>query len=122
MALVRSSSRKFISILSCRVMSTGEYGSGAGKGGGSGGAIRDAGGSMGKREAAQEERHFKQLQRGLIARIKEEHHKSCLYHGEEIKFHEEAISKHMQSIERHLLLKERLQSNMQRKEEKDNKK
>lgn len=36
----------------------GEPGSGAGKGGGSGGSIRDAGGSMGKREAALEEEYF----------------------------------------------------------------
>lgn len=36
----------------------GEPGSGAGKGGGSGGSIREAGGSMGKREAAFEEEYF----------------------------------------------------------------
>lgn len=39
----------------------GERGSGAGKGGGGGGAIRDAGGSFGKREAAQEDQYFYNL-------------------------------------------------------------
>jgi len=36
----------------------GELGSGAGKGGGGGGAIREAGGSFGKMEAAREEEFF----------------------------------------------------------------
>lgn len=42
-------------------MSSGEAGSGAGVGGGSGGAIRDAGGSFGKREVALEEQYFRKL-------------------------------------------------------------
>lgn len=40
---------------------SGERGSGAGKGGGSGGAIRDAGGSFGKMEAAHEDQYFYNL-------------------------------------------------------------
>lgn len=36
----------------------GNLGSGAGKGGGGGGSIREAGGSMGEREAANEEEYF----------------------------------------------------------------
>lgn len=36
----------------------GNLGSGAGKGGGGGGSIRDAGGSMGRRQAANEEEFF----------------------------------------------------------------
>lgn len=44
-------------------MSKGDPGSGAGQGGGTGGTIRDAGGSFGKREAAQEEQYFKKLVR-----------------------------------------------------------
>lgn len=39
----------------------GERGSGAGKGGGTGGAIRDAGGSFGKMEAAHEDQYFYNL-------------------------------------------------------------
>uniref|UniRef100_A0A1B0CN78 Uncharacterized protein n=1 Tax=Lutzomyia longipalpis TaxID=7200 RepID=A0A1B0CN78_LUTLO len=36
----------------------GDLGSGAGKGGGGGGSIREAGGSMGRMEAAKEEEYF----------------------------------------------------------------
>ena len=39
----------------------GEVGSGAGKGGGSGGSVRDAGGAFGKMEAAREEEYFHKL-------------------------------------------------------------
>lgn len=39
----------------------GEPGSGAGKGGGGGGAIRSAGGSFGKMEAANEDEYFYKL-------------------------------------------------------------
>lgn len=39
-------------------MYSGEPGSGAGKGGGGGGAIREAGGSFGKMEAAREDEYF----------------------------------------------------------------
>lgn len=39
----------------------GERGSGAGKGGGTGGTIRDAGGSFGKMEAAHEDQYFYNL-------------------------------------------------------------
>lgn len=38
--------------------SLGDLGSGAGKGGGGGGSIREAGGAMGQREAANEEEYF----------------------------------------------------------------
>lgn len=38
----------------------GDLGSGAGKGGGGGGSIREAGGAMGKRQAANEEEYFYQ--------------------------------------------------------------
>lgn len=37
----------------------GELGKGAGKGGGAGGSVREAGGAFGKRGAAEEERYFR---------------------------------------------------------------
>lgn len=37
----------------------GDLGKGAGKGGGGGGSIREAGGAMGKKQAAEEEMYFK---------------------------------------------------------------
>lgn len=49
-------------IFSSRMFSQmGDMGSGAGKGGGSGGSIRDAGGAYGKMEAAREEEYFHKL-------------------------------------------------------------
>ena len=50
---------------------TGTPGEGAGKGGGGGGSVRDAGGSMGKRQAAQEEQYFRQEQQKQIEEYKE---------------------------------------------------
>lgn len=48
----------------------GEPGSGAGKGGGGGGSIREAGGSFGKMEAAQEDQFFyKQVRIPLQSRL-----------------------------------------------------
>merc|ERR1711944_47157 len=51
--------------------SIGTPGEGAGKGGGTGGSVRDAGGSMGKRQAAQEEQFFKQEQQRQIEEFKQ---------------------------------------------------
>ena len=42
---------------------SGEAGAGVGKGGGSGGSVRDAGGAMGKRQVAQEEEYFHRMVR-----------------------------------------------------------
>ena len=41
--------------------SAGDPGSGAGRGGGTGGSIRDAGGAFGKMEYAKEEQYFRAL-------------------------------------------------------------
>merc|ERR1739845_91277 len=49
----------------------GTPGEGAGKGGGAGGSVRDAGGSMGKRQAAQEEQFFRQEQQRQIDEYKQ---------------------------------------------------
>ncbi|XP_050408289.1 ATPase inhibitor mai-2, mitochondrial [Patella vulgata] len=71
-----------------------EYGSGAGKGGGTGGSIREAGGSFGKMEAAHEEQYFRKLQAEQLKRMKE-------HLGEEIEHHERSIKQHKEAIERH---------------------
>lgn len=42
-----------------QICQLGELGKGAGKGGGGGGSIREAGGAMGKKQAAEEEMYFK---------------------------------------------------------------
>lgn len=48
----------------------GDIGSGAGRGGGSGGSIREAGGSLGKFGAANEESYFHKKQREQLENIK----------------------------------------------------
>lgn len=65
-------------------MSTSEIGSGAGKGGGSGGSIRSAGGAMGKKGAAQEEAYFSQQNSVMKNKLKQ-------HLEDEIKKHEDAI-------------------------------
>lgn len=49
---------KYLSVL-LNERQLGELGKGAGKGGGGGGSIREAGGAMGKKQAAEEEMYFK---------------------------------------------------------------
>nr|CAH8867645.1 unnamed protein product [Trichobilharzia regenti] len=54
-----------------------EPGCGAGKGGGAGGSIREAGGSLGKREATLEDEYFRRLDQQKIEALKEKlDHKS----------------------------------------------
>ncbi|NP_001233101.1 uncharacterized protein LOC100166638 [Acyrthosiphon pisum] len=50
----------------------GNLGSGVGKGGGGGGSIREAGGAMGEREAANEEEYFYIQQRQQVDKIKKD--------------------------------------------------
>ncbi|EDW08521.1 ATPase inhibitor mai-2, mitochondrial [Drosophila mojavensis] len=53
-----------------RMSHVGELGSGAGKGGGAGGSIREAGGSFGKMEAAREEEFFYKQQKEQLKNLK----------------------------------------------------
>ncbi|XP_028051004.2 uncharacterized protein LOC105835285 isoform X1 [Monomorium pharaonis] len=76
----------------------GERGSGAGKGGGSGGTIRDAGGSFGKMEAAHEDQYFYNLQKEQIKKMREGLHDEISFHEEQIKRHQEAINRHKKRI------------------------
>jgi len=100
MALARYAAARFsrnlavFSQVPVRLMSTGEYGSGAGKGGGGGGAVREAGGSFGKMEAAHEEQYFRRLQAEQLKGLKHQH-------DEEIEHHEAAIRRHKEAIDRH---------------------
>jgi len=74
--------------------STGDFGSGAGKGGGSGGSIRDAGGSFGKMEAAREEEYFRRLQKSQLKGLRDQL-------DDEVEFHERHMKHHQDAIERH---------------------
>jgi len=100
----------------CLRMMSGEAGSGSGRGGGSGGSIRDAGGAFGKMEAAHEEQYFRKLQSELLSKIKREHQEQALYHDDEIQFHKDAISRHTESIERHRLLKSQHEATLRQHE------
>lgn len=68
-------------------------GSGAGKGGGSGGSVRDAGGAFGEMEAAREEEYFRRLQAKQLQDMKE-------HLDDEIKHHEESIRRHKEQVEK----------------------
>lgn len=76
----------------------GEPGSGAGKGGGSGGSIREAGGSMGKREAAFEDEYFYKQQKEQLKKLKSDLADEIGFHEEQIKRHQEAIARHKQRV------------------------
>ncbi|XP_050462982.1 uncharacterized protein LOC126857522 isoform X2 [Cataglyphis hispanica] len=80
------------------VRMSGERGSGAGKGGGGGGAIRDAGGSFGKMEAAHEDQYFYNLQKEQLQKMRESLHDEISFHEEQIKRHQEAINRHKKRI------------------------
>jgi len=81
-----------------RHMATGEQGSGAGKGGGTGGAVRDAGGAFGKRQAAKEEEYFRNLNRSQLDALKSSFEDEIKYHKDEMKDHEEAIERHKRKL------------------------
>ncbi|XP_003745769.1 ATPase inhibitor mai-1, mitochondrial [Galendromus occidentalis] len=80
-----------------RAMS-GISGSGAGKGGGSGGSVRDAGGSLGKREAAQEDQYFRKLQQEQLANLHKHLEDEIAQHELQIKQHEQSIKKHKETL------------------------
>ncbi|XP_005091422.1 ATPase inhibitor mai-1, mitochondrial [Aplysia californica] len=87
--------------LACvRAMSGGQFGDGAGKGGGSGGSVRDAGGSFGKMEAAKEEQYFRQLQKEQLDKMKDMLEDEVTHHERQIRQHQEAIDHHKKRIGR----------------------
>ncbi|XP_064597620.1 ATPase inhibitor mai-2, mitochondrial-like [Liolophura sinensis] len=77
---------------------SGQWGEGAGKGGGSGGSIREAGGSFGKMEAAREEEYFRKLQSKQLEKLKDSIHDEIDFHTKQIKMHQDAISRHKRKI------------------------
>ncbi|WP_395241753.1 hypothetical protein, partial [Salmonella sp. s51933] len=62
-------------------MMVSEYGSGEGKGGGSGGSVRSAGGAFGKMEAAREEEYFRRVQKQQLEALKDHHREAVKSHG-----------------------------------------
>jgi len=86
-------------ILIARQMSGGEKGSGVGKGGGAGGAIRDAGGAFGKRQTAKEEEYFRNLSKSQVDALKTSFQDEINYHEDEIKDHKEELERHKRKLE-----------------------
>ncbi|GFT28585.1 hypothetical protein NPIL_701591 [Nephila pilipes] len=62
-------------------------------GGGAGGAVREAGGSFGKMEAAREEEYFRRLQRRQILRLKKNINREILLSQKLIREHRDAIAR-----------------------------
>lgn len=97
-------------------------GRGAGKGGGGGGSIREAGGALGKRAAAEEERYFRwdslkcdldsaahcsqflslffcrQKEREQLAMLRSHHEEEIEHHGKEIERLQKEIDRHKGKI------------------------
>ncbi|XP_011311328.1 ATPase inhibitor mai-2, mitochondrial-like isoform X1 [Fopius arisanus] len=89
-------SRRMASLSQARM--SGEAGSGAGRGGGGGGAIRSAGGSFGKMEAAHEDQYFYNQQKEQLQKLRDGLHDEISFHEEQIKRHQEAINRHKKRI------------------------
>lgn len=70
------------------------------QGGGSGGAVREAGGAFGKMEAAHEELYFKKLEREQFVKLRKHLEDEVDYHKDSIKDHEEAIERHKKKIQK----------------------
>lgn len=73
-------------------MSVGDLGKGAGRGGGSGGSIREAGGSLGQMGAAREEEYFHKQKQEQLAKLQSKLRKT---------FDRDSISKSMETRKLH---------------------
>uniref|UniRef100_A0A914YV18 ATPase inhibitor, mitochondrial n=1 Tax=Panagrolaimus superbus TaxID=310955 RepID=A0A914YV18_9BILA len=89
--------RPFLTTFRC--MSGGEYGSGSGKGGGSGGSIRDAGGAFGKMEAAREEEYFHKLKQAQLKELRGQIAREIEHHESQQKNHADVIARHKKRID-----------------------
>ncbi|KAL1465313.1 hypothetical protein WDU94_004895 [Cyamophila willieti] len=74
--------------------SSGERGSGVGRGGGGGGSIRESGGKLGEMGAAKEDEYFYKKQKEQLAYLKDHSQNEITFHKEQIKRHEDAIERH----------------------------
>ncbi|XP_041068967.1 ATPase inhibitor B, mitochondrial [Carcharodon carcharias] len=78
----------------------GELGKGAGKGGGGGGSIREAGGAFGQRQAAMEEKYFREKESEQIANLRKHHQEEIHHHEEEIKRLQSEIKRRKHQIKK----------------------
>ncbi|KAK0053864.1 ATPase inhibitor mai-2 mitochondrial [Biomphalaria pfeifferi] len=87
-------------IMSARAVTSGNPGDGVGKGGGAGGAVREAGGAFGKMEVAKEEQYFRQLQKEQMEKLKDLLEDEVSHHERQIRQHQDAIEHHKKKISR----------------------
>ncbi|XP_052677436.1 ATPase inhibitor mai-2, mitochondrial-like isoform X2 [Crassostrea angulata] len=93
---LKSLTRNF-QLIGCRMMSN-DLGGGAGKGGGTGGSIREAGGTFGKIEAAREEEFIRRLQKQQLQELRRHLNVEVSILEKEIKSHQAAIQRHKKKI------------------------
>ncbi|CAJ0562833.1 unnamed protein product, partial [Mesorhabditis spiculigera] len=74
------------------------HGDGAGKSGGTGGSIRDAGGAFGKMEAAREGEYFHKLQQKQIDELKKHLSETVAQTEAQLKQHQEALNRHKKAL------------------------
>nr|XP_034302901.1 ATPase inhibitor mai-2, mitochondrial isoform X1 [Crassostrea gigas] len=86
-----------VQLIGCRMMSN-DLGGGAGKGGGTGGSIREAGGTFGKIEAAREEEFIRRLNAQQLKALKDHLDQEVDHHEKIIKEHQAAIQRHKKKI------------------------
>lgn len=76
-----------------RLISSDALGNGAGRGGGSGGAIREAGGAFGKREVAHEEQYFRKKQAEQLSQLHDHIQDEIRELWKQVRYHEEAVKR-----------------------------
>nr|CDS26185.1 atpase inhibitor protein [Hymenolepis microstoma] len=87
-------------VIGCYRMYAGdELGRGVQKGGGKGGAVRDAGGSLGKREAALEEEYFYRKNLEQLNDFKKHLEDEVNFHKEQIERHKEALQRSLKELD-----------------------
>ncbi|CAI2350893.1 unnamed protein product [Caenorhabditis sp. 36 PRJEB53466] len=77
---------------------TGGHGDGAGRGGGTGGSIRDAGGAFGKMEAAREDEYFYKKQKAQLQELRQHIEQEVEHHKVQLENHKKVLDRHQQRI------------------------
>jgi len=74
-------------------------GAGVAKGGGSGGTIRESGGAFGEREAALEEKYFRDLTSSQLENLKDHHLEEISHVEKDIQIAEEKLKRHKMKLD-----------------------
>ncbi|PAV79504.1 hypothetical protein WR25_06567 [Diploscapter pachys] len=93
-----NSGNSSIPLLSFSRAMSGHPGDGAGRGGGSGGSVRDAGGAFGKMEAAREDEYFYKKQKEQLQQLKRHVEEEANHHKQQLENHKKALERHERRI------------------------